>query len=157
MTLVNIGLGSNIGDAPANVTRAMQLIAELGSVTARSALYLTAPWGVTDQAEFCNAAIQLETDLSAQELLQSLKAIETSMGRQETTRWGPRLIDLDILTYGDLLLSEPRLTVPHKHMLERAFVLIPLAEIDPSFVGARNALPESARQDVRKLSPDATA
>lgn len=151
MTLVNIGLGSNIGDAPANVTAAIEHIAQLGCVIAQSTLYITAPWGVTEQAEFCNAAVQIETELSAQELLVKLKAIEISMGRQETTRWGPRLIDLDILTYGDLLLSEPGLTVPHKHMLERAFVLIPLAEIDSSFAAARDALPASALQDVRKL------
>jgi 2-amino-4-hydroxy-6-hydroxymethyldihydropteridine diphosphokinase len=151
MTLVNIGLGSNIGDAPANVKKAIEHIAELGCVTAQSTLYITAPWGVTDQAEFCNAAVQLETELSAQELLEKLKGIETLMGRQETTRWGPRLIDLDILTYGDLLLSEPGLTVPHKHMLERAFVLIPLAEIDPVFADARDSLPSSALKDVRKF------
>ncbi|HEY9716861.1 MAG TPA: 2-amino-4-hydroxy-6-hydroxymethyldihydropteridine diphosphokinase [Trichormus sp.] len=152
MTLVNIGLGSNIGDAPANVKKAIDHIAELGCVTAQSTLYITAPWGVTDQAEFCNAAVQLETELSAQALLEKLKAIETLMGRQETTRWGPRLIDLDILTYGDLLLSEPGLTVPHKHMLERAFVLIPLAEIDPFFAAARDSLPSSTLQDVRKIT-----
>ena len=154
MTAVNIGLGSNIGDAPANVAQAIAEIGRLGQVTAQSNFYITAPWGVTDQADFCNAAIELQTSLPVQSLLSQLKAIEERMGLVETVRWGPRLIDLDILTYGDISIKEPGLTVPHPHMLERAFVLIPLAEIDPRFTAARDALPQSALEQVRPLSKD---
>jgi 2-amino-4-hydroxy-6-hydroxymethyldihydropteridine diphosphokinase len=152
MPRVKIGLGSNIGDPTKNISTAIDEVAKLGSITARSALYLTKPWGITDQPDFCNAAIELETDRKPQELLVALKAIEQLMGRVKTITWGPRLIDLDILTYDDLELTEPGLTVPHPHMNERAFVLVPLAEIDCRYEAARDSLPSTARAEVKRMS-----
>jgi 2-amino-4-hydroxy-6-hydroxymethyldihydropteridine diphosphokinase len=136
-----IALGSNIGDPRKNVEQAIAHLSNLGVLTARSSLYATKPWGVTEQPDFCNAVVQLETTQSPFELLRSMQAIENQMGRTQTYKWGPRLIDLDLLTYGELTIGDPLLTVPHPHMNERAFVLVPLAEIDKHYVAARDQLP----------------
>lgn len=138
--LVNIGIGSNLGDPAANVKEAILNLAILGAVLKTSNLYLTKAWGVKQQADFCNAAARLETNLPPAGLLRALKQIETEMGRTETFRWGPRLIDLDILTYGDLHIADETLIIPHPHMSERAFVMVPLAEIDERFASARDEL-----------------
>jgi 2-amino-4-hydroxy-6-hydroxymethyldihydropteridine diphosphokinase len=151
MTLVKIGLGSNIGDPAKNISTAIAEIAKLGKIIACSGLYLTKPWGITDQPDFCNAAIALETDQKPHELLAALKSIEQSMGRVKTMKWGPRLIDLDILTFGDVALTEPGLTIPHAHMNERAFVLVPLAEIDPHYAAARDSLPAASLAEVTRM------
>ncbi|MFX5854690.1 2-amino-4-hydroxy-6-hydroxymethyldihydropteridine diphosphokinase, partial [Acinetobacter baumannii] len=91
-------------------------IEKLGRVLAKSSLYVTKPWGVVDQPDFCNAAMQIDTEFSAHELLAKLQGIEQSMGRTATYKWGPRLIDLDLLTYGDAIIDDAQLTVPHPHM-----------------------------------------
>jgi 2-amino-4-hydroxy-6-hydroxymethyldihydropteridine diphosphokinase len=141
MTVIaSIGIGSNIGDPPANVRESFRLLAAVGVVVASSSLYLTRAWGVVDQPDFCNAAARIETALSARELLSGLQSIESKMGRQKTYRWGPRLIDLDILTFGGMTVSEPGLVIPHPHMLERLFVLVPLAEIDEHYAPFRDVL-----------------
>ncbi len=152
MTLVNIALGSNIGDPPQNIKTAIDALCKLGTVTARSSLYLTKPWGITDQPDFCNAVVTLETEQKPDELLKSLKAIEQAMGRVKTIPWGPRLIDLDILTFDDISISQPDLTIPHPRMNERAFVLVPLAEIDPAFASRRDELPATTLAEVKLLS-----
>lgn len=103
-------------------------------MTRVSSLYETEPWGVTGQPLFLNMAVEAETDLKPRELLRVLKDIEGEMGRVATRRYGPRLIDLDILLYGPLVLREPGLEIPHPLMHERAFVLDPLAEIAPGAV-----------------------
>jgi 2-amino-4-hydroxy-6-hydroxymethyldihydropteridine diphosphokinase len=101
----------------------------------RSRLYRSAPWGRADQPEFVNAAVALQTELSPRELLEALLAIERAAGRaRDETRWGPRVLDLDILVYGDRQIDEPGLHVPHPHLHERAFVLLPLAEIAPDLM-----------------------
>ncbi|HEX3464184.1 MAG TPA: 2-amino-4-hydroxy-6-hydroxymethyldihydropteridine diphosphokinase, partial [Candidatus Elarobacter sp.] len=102
MTLAAIGIGSNAGDACAHVRDAFDRLADLGTVAARSPLYRTEPWGVTDQPPFVNAAASLDTTLPPRALLAELKRIEAEAGRVPTYRWGPRVLDLDILTYGDL-------------------------------------------------------
>src|SRR5262249_42248921 len=124
-------------------------------VLACSSLYRTKPWGVLEQADFINAAAVLEVDCTPRELLGHLLAIELELGRDRKTgqRWGPRVIDLDILTFGDLEVDEPSLKIPHRFMLERAFVLAPLAEIDPTFLPALNRLPPEARAEIIRL-PD---
>ncbi|MCC2113787.1 MAG: 2-amino-4-hydroxy-6-hydroxymethyldihydropteridine diphosphokinase, partial [Hyphomicrobiales bacterium] len=101
-------------------------------VTARSRNFRTAPWGITDQDWFVNAAILVETTLAPRALLEACLDIETRLGRVRSLRWGPRLIDLDILLYGDLAIVEPGLAVPHPRMMERAFVLAPLADLMPA-------------------------
>ncbi len=149
--LANIALGSNIGNPPGNVKAALLHIRELGQARATSRLYATKPWGVTDQPDFCNAVTQIETALSPHELLAALKGIEAKMGRTETYRWGPRLIDLDLLTYDDVQIDDELLTVPHPHMNERSFVLVPLAEIAPEFASVRDRLPAADLAEVRPL------
>jgi 2-amino-4-hydroxy-6-hydroxymethyldihydropteridine diphosphokinase len=128
-------------------------LAEVGNVVARSPLYRSAPWGVTDQPPFVNAVALLETTLSPRALLEALKALEREEGRVPTYRWGPRVLDLDILTYGDERVDEPDLVVPHARLYERAFALVPLAEIDPRWSAARDALPPGERAAVVELAP----
>src|SRR5260221_1435326 len=109
--LVSIGIGSNLGCPADNVREAMSRLRALGEVIACSSLYLTKPWGELDQADFCNAAALVDTELSPRAFLSAVKSIEAAMGRSETYRWGPRLIDLDILTYGELEVNEPGLFI----------------------------------------------
>lgn len=131
MIEVGLGLGSNIGDKAGNIDDALRLLEAGGglTVTAQSKLYRTAPWGVEDQDWFVNACALAETDLAPDELLARCKSAEAALGRERTIRWGPRLIDIDILFYGDQRIDAPGLTIPHKELFNRAFVLVPLAEI----------------------------
>jgi 2-amino-4-hydroxy-6-hydroxymethyldihydropteridine diphosphokinase len=146
--LARIGLGANLGDAAAQVERGIAALGALGSVRTRSKLYRSAPWGVLDQAPFVNAAALLETALTPRELLGELKRLERELGRTESIRWGPRAIDLDILAYDDLDVREADLVIPHERLFERAFALVPLAEIDPSFEAARARLSAAALAEV---------
>jgi 2-amino-4-hydroxy-6-hydroxymethyldihydropteridine diphosphokinase len=152
MPVAAIGIGSNLGDAAANVRRAFDRLTELGTVLARSSLYRTQPWGVTEQGPFVNAAALLETELTPRALLTALKTIEAEEGRVTTFRWGPRVLDLDILTYAGRRIDEPDLTIPHPRLHERAFALIPLAAIDPLFAAQRDALPPGERAGVVELA-----
>jgi 2-amino-4-hydroxy-6-hydroxymethyldihydropteridine diphosphokinase len=124
-----LSLGSNIGDRLANLRTALSSLAPSVMVQAQSSIYETEPWGYSEQPTFLNQVIKGGTELAPQELLEFLKKIEVSMGRQETFRFGPRLIDLDILFYDHVKLDTPTLTIPHPRITERAFVLVPLAEI----------------------------
>ncbi len=151
MGIARIGIGSNVGHSARTIDRACEALADLGRVIARSSLYRTRAWGVTDQPDFLNAAVLLETELGVRALLGELKAIEAALGRITTFRWGPRAIDLDILAYDDLNVDESDLVVPHARLFERAFALAPLSEIDPSYRAAYAALPASARAEVRRL------
>jgi 2-amino-4-hydroxy-6-hydroxymethyldihydropteridine diphosphokinase len=148
-----IGIGSNVGDAAANVRDAFARLAAAGTVVATSPLYRSAPWGVTDQAPFVNAAALLDTALAPRALLAALKRIEAEAGRLATYRWGPRVLDLDILAYGDERVDEPDLVVPHARLRERAFALVPLAELDPRWAAARDALAPGERAGVVELGP----
>lgn len=136
MTAVYIGLGSNMGDREAYLNGAEREIGALNDtqITARSSLYLTPAWGVTDQDDFVNQVIEIETGFSAHDLLEKLKQIEIKMGRQAGERWGPREIDLDILWYGGQQIDLPDLQIPHPYLRERLFVLIPLEEVNPELV-----------------------
>ena len=133
MTIAAIGIGSNMGDAAQNVRAAFHALRKVGEVTAVSRLYQTKPWGVEDQPQFINAAVLLETTLPPRELLRALQSIEIELGREPTYRWGPRMIDLDILYYGDERIDEPDLVIPHPRLRERQFVLAPLADVDARF------------------------
>jgi len=130
-----VGLGSNLNDPAKQVRAARKALAALAltRLQACSSLYLTAPIGPIPQPDFINAVCRLETRLSAAELLHSLLAIESAQGRvrQGEPRGGPRVLDLDLLLYGNHVIHEPELMVPHPRLRERAFVLRPLAEIDP--------------------------
>ncbi len=131
-----VALGSNLGDKTANIDTAIALLTEVGDVRllARSRNYATEPWGKTDQDWFVNAAIAVATSLSPRLLLARCKDIERRMGRVETERWGPRIIDLDLLVYRGISIDEPDLVLPHPHIGARAFVLAPLLDIDPDLV-----------------------
>ncbi len=131
MTQVYLALGSNLGDRAANLERACQALDPQVRLTRASSVYQTEPWGYTDQPMFLNQVVAGETNMGPEALLSFLKYIEVDMGRAPTFRYGPRIIDLDILFYGDLILETPRLTIPHPRLHERAFVLVPLAEIAP--------------------------
>ena len=153
MNKAYIGLGSNIGNAAANIHTAIDELSKISKVCACSSLYLTKPWGYLDQPDFINAVVAIEVKGNPHQLLVSLKEIEKSMSRQDPNiRWGPRLIDLDILTFENLQLSESDLIIPHPFMFERAFVLAPLAEIDDSFQPAYLKLSDELRQQVKRIT-----
>lgn len=127
-----IGLGGNLGEVPERLDAAIAALDALPgvAVVARSRFYRTPPWGHTAQPDFVNAAIAVETSLSAWELLDALLATERAFGRlRDGERWGPRTLDLDLLAYGDAVIDDDRLSVPHPRIAERAFVLLPLADI----------------------------
>ena len=128
-----LGLGSNIGDKRGFVQAAIDRIARSAGITlvARSADYRTAPWGLTEQDWFVNACILVETTLSATGLLARALEIEQELGRVRDIRWGPRKIDIDVLVYGGREIADEGLSIPHPRIAERAFVLVPLAEIWP--------------------------
>jgi 2-amino-4-hydroxy-6-hydroxymethyldihydropteridine diphosphokinase len=153
MPVAAIGIGSNSGDAEANVRRAFERLAETGTVLARSSLYHTAPWGVTAQPPFVNAAALVDTELDPHGLLAMLQRIESDAGRVTTFRWGPRVLDLDILAYDGARIADAGLTIPHPRLNERAFALVPLAEIDPRYAALRDALPPGERAGVVELEP----
>jgi 2-amino-4-hydroxy-6-hydroxymethyldihydropteridine diphosphokinase len=146
--LAYVGLGANLDNAAATVEAAIARLAEAGTVRARSRLYRTKPWGEEAQPEFVNAVVALDTRLRPRELLAALKRLESELGRTPTYRWGPRRIDLDILTYGDERVDEEDLTVPHPRIAERAFVLVPLAELDAEYAPLRDALSAAERGGV---------
>jgi len=132
MTEIFLALGSNLGDRAANLEAAIGALAPDVEVIERSPVYETAPEYVTDQPRFLNMALRGETALDPGSLLRRLKAIETALGRTPTVRFGPRVIDLDILFYGDEVVRTTDLVVPHPSMAERAFVLRPLADLAPA-------------------------
>src|SRR5215467_15197885 len=152
MTEALIALGGNLGDARETLARAIAMLCESGEIRllARSSDYLTPPWGVEDQPPFVNLCIAVDTALAPHALLARAQAVERAFGRDRSheRRWGPRTLDIDILTYDDLVLSDPDLTLPHPRLNERAFVLMPLAEIAPTRIIAGGRVDEAlARLD----------
>jgi 2-amino-4-hydroxy-6-hydroxymethyldihydropteridine diphosphokinase len=129
VTLVYVGLGSNLGDREALIRRAARAIGAVRLSTIRE----TEPWGLEEQPPYLNAVAELETALPPRELLHRLLDVERQLGRERVgPRWGPRTIDLDLLLYGEQVIDEPGLRVPHPYLLERRFVLEPLAELIPA-------------------------
>jgi 2-amino-4-hydroxy-6-hydroxymethyldihydropteridine diphosphokinase len=126
---VYLALGTNLGERTVNLRRAIQSLPPAVTVLAESPVYETPPWGVTDQPNFLNMALKGETRLVPLELLKRLKQLESELGRVPSVHYGPRLIDMDILFYADLVLEAPELTLPHPRLHERAFVLVPLNDI----------------------------
>ena len=136
-----VGLGSNLGDRAANLAEARRRLNESGQIVAASSIYETDPWGVDPgQPVYLNQVVSIATPLPPADLLMVLLRIELDMGRVRTGPGAPRLIDLDLLLYGDQVIDEPGLTLPHPRMCERAFVLVPLAEIAPDAVHPVNSL-----------------
>jgi 2-amino-4-hydroxy-6-hydroxymethyldihydropteridine diphosphokinase len=150
-----VGLGSNLGDRDVSIRRAIEGMALLPGTTVErvSSLYETLPWGGVAQGAFLNAVVQLRTSLAPDMLLSELLALEDKLGRTRVVRWGPRVIDLDLLLYDDLELYTDTLQVPHPRLTERAFALVPLAEIAPDVViGSR-----SAKEHLDAMSSQRTA
>lgn len=144
-------LGSNLGDRAGTMAKAVGLIARIGlKIIARSSLYETPPWGPVPQGHYLNLVVAVETELAPRELLNMLLGVEHAFGRDRTreVRFGPRTIDIDILLYGDDVVAEPDLEIPHPRMMERAFALVPLAELAPGLkVGGITVADALARLD----------
>jgi 2-amino-4-hydroxy-6-hydroxymethyldihydropteridine diphosphokinase len=136
VTRAYLALGGNIGDVAEAFRAALEALRADGRVRviAESPIYRTPPWGKTDQPDFLNMAAEVETSLSAHALLDLCLSIELASGRVRDERWGPRNIDIDVIAYGDAVISDERLTVPHPHAHERAFVLAPLNDIAPDLM-----------------------
>lgn len=156
MTRAYLGLGSNVGDKAAMLAEA---VTRLGGtpgirVVARSRDYRTPPWGDTDQDWFLNAALGVDTDLTPHDLLEAGLAIEAALGRVRERRWGPRRIDIDVLSYEGAEVSDERLVLPHRFVRDRAFVLVPLAEIAPDLVIGGETVSEAlAKLDRTGITP----
>ena len=127
MIRVFLGIGTNLGDRERNLQDALAILSQKMVILKESSIYQTAPWGYLDQPAFLNQVIEAQTDLSPLNLLGFLKDTEKALGRQANFRYGPRLIDLDILFYGSRVIQTPRLQIPHPRIAQRAFVLVPLA------------------------------
>lgn len=173
MTRAILGLGSNMGDKVLNLHKAAIGVAAADGchVCALSRLYETAAWGDTAQDSFVNACVAIETSMSAMAVLGLCQAIENELGRVREQKWGPRIIDLDVLVYDDIAQTDPVLTLPHPYITERAFVLVPLQEIAPDLrIRGRTitewcasvdksdviALPEDAQKSWMEVSDGAT-
>jgi len=141
-TCVTLALGSNLGDRCANLYQALKEISAQVSIIKTSSLYETPPWGYIEQSVFLNQVISGKTTLNPLELLAFIKSIEQEMGRVKSFQNGPRLIDIDILLFGEQMINTVDLVIPHPRMLERGFVLLPLAEIEPELIipGTRNTV-----------------
>ena len=147
MPEIGLGLGGNVGDPAAAIRAALAALETRGvaRIERVSSLYRTAPWGGVPQPDYANACALARTELAPFDLLDAIKKLERDLGRVDTVRWGPRVIDIDILFYGDLALQDERLVIPHRDLLNRAFVLIPLAEIAPDLVIAGRRVAEAAQ------------
>jgi 2-amino-4-hydroxy-6-hydroxymethyldihydropteridine diphosphokinase len=156
-----LALGGNVGDIRATLARAIAMLCDHSEIRllARSSDYLTPPWGIEDQPPFVNLCIAVATTLTPHALLARAQAVERAFGRDRAyeQRWGPRTLDIDILAYDDVVLNEPNLTLPHPRLSERAFVLVPLAEIAPTRIiaGVRvnDALARLDTAGIKKLPP----
>jgi 2-amino-4-hydroxy-6-hydroxymethyldihydropteridine diphosphokinase len=158
MKLIYLGLGTNLGQRMANLQLAVDQLAVEVAITGVSPIYSTPPWGVTDQPDFFNCCVSARTNKSPLAVLSTIKRIEKKIGRQETFRWGPRLIDIDLLFYDNIIFDADVLTIPHPGIVGRAFVLVPLADIAPKLVHpqsgktVRELLTAVSTEEIRPLS-----
>lgn len=152
-----LSLGGNIGNRRENLNRAVEILSESEgiNVTGVSSFYETDPWGFEDQEAFLNIAVEIETSLNPYELLEKCQYVESELKRVRLVHWGPRTIDVDILTYDDYTSQSAELTVPHPRMTERGFVLVPLAELAPELVVNNRTvsdwLSEVGQEGIRKI------
>ncbi len=133
---VFLGLGSNIGKKKRNILNAIELLKKNENIEVKdiSKFYSSPPYGFEEQESFVNCVVEIYTDFTPQKLLEEIKKMEKALGRKPTFRWGPRIIDIDIIFYNNLILKEKNLEIPHPDIQNRAFVLVPMAEIDSEFV-----------------------
>ncbi len=146
--IVYLALGSNLGDRLANLKQAIAALTPQLDVKAKSQVYETLPWGYEDQPKFLNQVVKAKTYLEPEPLLKHLKRLEVALGRQESFPNGPRLIDIDILFYDELILYSPSLVIPHPRLHERAFVLLPLMDLDPELIHPIN------KKSIREMAAD---
>lgn len=146
-----LSLGSNIGDRLENLANARKALNDKFKIIKESSIYETAPWGYEDQPDFLNQVIEIDVQLPPAEFLRIIKDIEKKLGREKSFKYGPRNIDIDILTYGNLVYHSGRLSIPHPKLGERAFVVIPLEEIAPKF---RHPVTD---RDIRSMSEEVDA
>jgi 2-amino-4-hydroxy-6-hydroxymethyldihydropteridine diphosphokinase len=150
MTAAWLALGGNVGDSRALLDRAVSMLCDGVTVrpTARSSDYETPPWGVTEQTPFVNLCLAVETTLSPRDLLARAHEVERTLGRNRANeqRWGPRTVDIDIIAYDNIVIQEPDLILPHPRLFERAFVLVPLAEIAPDLRIAGKRIADAAAE-----------
>jgi len=132
--IVYLALGSNLGNRAANLKEAIVSLPPQLDVKAKSKIYETPPWGHTDQENFYNQVLKAQTYVEPEPLLKHLKRLEVALGRKPSFQYGPRSIDMDILFYDDLVLNTAALTIPHPHVHERGFVLLPMMDIAPDYV-----------------------
>ena len=132
--IVYIALGTNLGDRLANLHATIKSLPPEITVLTKSHVYETPPWGYEDQPAFLNMVVRAETGLGPESLLKYLKQLEVELGREQNFRWGPRLIDLDILFYDNMIVDTPPLIIPHPRLHERAFVLVPLMDVAPNLI-----------------------
>jgi 2-amino-4-hydroxy-6-hydroxymethyldihydropteridine diphosphokinase len=132
--IVYLSLGTNLGNRAANLKQAVSSLSPQMRVMKKSSIYETPPWGYTEQDPFLNQAVMVTTILEPEPLLKHIKRLEVAMGRKASFRYGPRLIDIDILFYDDLILETPTVVIPHPYVHERGFVLIPLMDIAPDLM-----------------------
>jgi 2-amino-4-hydroxy-6-hydroxymethyldihydropteridine diphosphokinase len=149
MATVYLGLGTNLGNKKHNLTQALELISQHAEIEDLSSIYETEPEGFTQQPHFLNAVCRITTELNPESLLDLIKKIEYDMGRKPGFSNAPRLIDIDILLYNDMIINSQKLTVPHPRLSQRAFVLIPLSEIAPELKNPENGV--SISQLVKNL------
>ena len=134
MNIIYIQIGSNIGDRKSNIQKSMlQIETKLGKICRSSKIYESSPWGYTKQKDFLNSVIKVESDFSPFKTLEILQEIENNLGRVRKKKWDERIIDLDILFFNKQIINAVNLTIPHKYIQERNFVLVPLNEIAPSY------------------------
>lgn len=125
--------GSNLGNREENIERAIEKIADRFQIDVQSSRYQTAPWGISNQPDFINQVVTILCDTSPEDLFQFTQSIEKELGRERLEKWGPRVIDIDILFYGNRIVSTNSLTIPHPRITERRFTLLPLCEVDRNF------------------------
>lgn len=159
MTTAFLGLGSNLGERESHIREALCRLDEHQGIRVErvSSLYETAPVGYTDQPDFLNAVAEVRTELGPRDLLETVLGIEKEMGRTRNLRWGPRVIDIDLLLFGDSAIDAPDLVIPHPRMADRAFAMAPLAEIAPDLMlpdgrMVVEALEELGDQRIRRLT-----
>src|SRR5581483_4145004 len=145
MAVIFLALGSNLGNRLENLHNAVKHLAPFAQISRASSIYETEPWGITEQPRFLNMVVESETTLAPDELLGVVKTVERNLGRTETIRYGPRMIDIDILFYDDVIYKSGTLEIPHPRLSERRFVLVPLNDIAPDL------LHPSMRVTVREL------
>ena len=157
---IYLGMGTNTGSRMENLLAAIDALSPEVQVVRRSPIYQTPPWGYTDQPDFLNLVLEATTSLPPQPLLEHLKNVEARIGRTANFRWGPREIDIDILFYGQLVSDEAGLEIPHPRLHERAFVLVPLADLTTDLIHPKNhktvaeLLTEIDTQGITPYTPD---